>query len=59
MNLKEDSEQGALNTRLKQISKKIPKDRFSALEYGLYYVKLQEDNKKRKRINMAKLSLFN
>jgi hypothetical protein len=60
MNLKEESDisGGSLNIRLKPIAKKIPKDRFSALEYGLYYVKKQEDGKKRKRINVAKLSLF-
>ncbi len=45
---------------LKQASKKIKKDKFSALIYGLYYCKLQEDsrNKKRRR-DMSKFMFFN
>jgi hypothetical protein len=45
---------------LKQASKKIKKDKFSALIYGLYYCKLQEDsrNKKRKR-DISKFMFFN
>ena len=45
---------------LKQASKKIKKDKFSALIYGLYYCKLQEDsrNKKRRR-DMSKFLFFN
>lgn len=45
---------------LKQSSKKIKKDKFSALIYGLYYCKLQEDSrhKKRKR-DMSKFLFFN
>ena len=45
---------------LKQASKKIKKDKFSALIYGLYYCKLQEDSlsKKRKR-DMSKFLFFN
>ena len=45
---------------LKQSSKKIKKDKFSALIYGLYYCKLQEDSrhKKRKR-DMSRFLFFN
>ena len=45
---------------LKQASKEIKKDKFSALIYGLYYCKLQEDSrsKKRKR-DMSKFLFFN
>lgn len=47
LNLKEENE--GVNIILKQSSKKIPKDKFSAFEYGLYYIKQEEDKKKRKR----------
>ena len=48
-----------INIILKQSSKKIPKDRFSAFEYGLYYIKQEEDNKrKRKNRDLSKLALF-
>ena len=45
---------------LKQASKKIKKDKFSALIYGLYYCILQEDSrsKKRKR-DISKFMFFN
>ena len=45
---------------LKQASKKIKKDKFSALIYGLYYCKIQEDSrsKKRKR-DISKFMFFN
>ena len=47
MNLREENE--GLNIILKQDSKKIRKDKFSALEYGMYYIKKEEDRKKKKR----------
>ena len=58
LNLITDNE-GA-NIILKQSSKKIPKDKFSALIYGLYYCKLQEEkrNKRRKR-DISKFMFFN
>jgi hypothetical protein len=34
---------------LKQANKGIRKDKFSAFEYGLYYIKLEEDKKKKKK----------
>ena len=47
MNLREENE--GVNIILKPASKKIKKDKFSALAYGLYYIKQEEDLKKRKR----------
>ena len=53
------AENEGINIILKQSSKKIPKDRFSAFEYGLYYIKQEEDNKrKRKNRDLSKLALF-
>lgn len=47
MNLREENE--GVNIMLKQANKGIKKDKFSALEYGIYYIKQEEDSKKRKR----------
>ncbi len=47
MNLREENE--GLNIILKQANKGIRKDKFSAFEYGLYYIKQEEDNKKKKK----------
>ena len=50
MNLREETE--GVNIILKQANKSIRKDKFSAFEYGLYYLKLEEDKKKnRKKFN--------
>lgn len=46
MNLREENE--GVNIILKQANKRVKKDKFSALEYALYYVK-QEEDRKRKR----------
>ena len=46
MNLREENE--GINIILKQANRGIRKDKFSAFEYGLYYIK-QEEDKKRKR----------
>nr|DAG21544.1 MAG TPA: terminase large subunit [Caudoviricetes sp.] len=46
MNLREENE--GVNIILKQANKSIRKDKFSAFEYGLYYLKLEEDRKKKK-----------
>ena len=46
-NLREENE--GVNIILKQANKSIRKDKFSALEYGLYYIKQEEDSKKRKK----------
>lgn len=51
-NLREENE--GVNIILKQANKGIRKDKFSALEYGLYYIKQEEDSKKKKkRFNIA------
>ena len=47
MNLREENE--GINIILKQANKGIRKDKFSAFEYGLYYIKQEEDNKKKKK----------
>ena len=47
MNLVEENE--GINIILKQVSKGIKKDKFSALEYGLYYIKQEEERGKRKK----------
>lgn len=58
LNLKEESD--GTNIILKPANKGIKKDKFSALEYGLYYIKKQEDMMKRKKkFNVGDLLLFN
>ena len=47
LNLREETE--GVNIILKRVSKKYPKDKFSALAYGLYYIKQEEDSKRHKR----------
>ena len=47
LNLREENE--GINIILKQTNKGIKKDKFSAMIYGLYYIKLEEETKKRKR----------
>lgn len=37
---------------LERVNRKISKDRFSAWEYGLYYIKQQEEKEKRIKINL-------
>lgn len=54
-NLKQDNE--GLNIILKRANQKIGKDKVSALEYGLFYIRQEEENKKRKKFN-AKDWLF-
>ena len=58
MNLREENE--GTNIILKQANKGIKKDKFSAFEYGLYYIKVEEDNKKKKkRFNAAEWMFMN
>ena len=58
LNLFEENE--GTNIILKQSSRGIKKDKFSAFEYGLYYIKQEEDKKKRKKKrNIADMLLFN
>ena len=57
LNLVEENE--GVNIILKQSSKSIKKDKFSAFEYGLYYIKLDEDKrKKRKKRNIAEMIFY-
>ena len=56
LNLVEENE-GA-NIILRQSSKGIKKDKFSALEYGLYYIKLEEDSRKKRRGRSVKDFMF-
>lgn len=52
LNLREETE--GINIILRQANRNIKKDKFSAMEYGLYYIKLQEDRrKKKKKFNAA------
>lgn len=57
MNLREETE--GLNIILKQANNGIRKDKFSAFEYGLYYIKNEEDNKKRKKFNAKNFFFMN
>ena len=59
LNLVEENE--GVNIILKQSSRSIPKDKFSAFEYGLYYVKQQEDSKKKRKKahTISQLSFYN
>ena len=58
MNLREETE--GVNIILKQANRGIKKDKFSAFEYGLYYVKLDEERKrKRKSRNISDFLFMN
>jgi len=58
LNLVEENE--GVNIILKQSNKSIKKDKFSAFVYGLYYIKQEEDKKKkRKSYSIADLMFFN
>ena len=57
LNLVEENE--GVNIILKQSSRGIKKDKFSAFEYGLYYIKQEEDRKrKRKKRNISDFMFF-
>ena len=47
MNLREKNE--GINIILERANKGIKKDKFSAWEYGLYYIKLEEEKKRKKK----------
>ena len=58
LNLVEDNE--GVNIILKQASKGTPKDKFSAFEYGMLFIKREEERKKkRKGFSIESLMLFN
>jgi hypothetical protein len=52
MNLREENE--GINIILKQANRGIKKDKFSAFEYGLYYIKQEEESKKKRKKFSAK-----
>lgn len=57
LNLVEENE--GVNILLKRVSKTVPKDRFSAFIYGLYYIKQEEDrNRKKKKRNIKDMMFF-
>ena len=57
LNLVEENE--GVNIILKQADRKTKKDKFSAFEYGMYYIKQEEDRKrKRKSHNIADMMFF-
>ena len=47
LNLREENQ--GINIILKPVNKGIKHDKVSSLEYGLYYIKLEIDNKKQKK----------
>lgn len=58
LNLVEDNE--GVNIILKQSSRGTPKDKFSAFEYGMLFIKREEERgKKRKKFNASDFMLFN
>ena len=58
LNLVEENE--GVNVILKQNNRGIKKDKFSAFEYGLYYIKKEEERKrKRKSRNIADMMFMN
>jgi len=57
LNLVEDNQ--GVNIILKQSSRGIKKDKFSAFVYGLYYIKKEEERRnKRKNRDFSKMMLF-
>ena len=52
LNLREENE--GVNIILKRANSRIQKDKFSAFEYGLYYIKQEEESKKKKKRFNAK-----
>ena len=47
LNLREENE--GVNIILKRANSRIQKDKFSAFEYGLYYIKQEEDSRRKKK----------
>ena len=47
-----------MNIILKQSSKTIKKDKFSALIYALSWPMQEEKNRKKKRVDVSKMMLF-
>lgn len=60
MNLREVNDTSQ-NIILKQFNRGIKKDKFSAYEYGIYYIQQEEEDrkKKRKKFNVKDWAFFN
>lgn len=57
LNLIEENE--GINIILKQSSRKIKKDKVSAFVYGLYYIKIDDERrKKKKRFRLSEMMFF-
>ena len=56
LNLVESNE--GVNIILKQNNRSIPKDKFSALEYGMYFIKIEEDKKKKRKTHRISDMMF-
>ena len=56
LNLREENE--GVNIILKRANSRIQKDKFSAFEYGLYYIKLEEDSKRKRKKFRASEFMF-
>ena len=56
LNLREENE--GVNIILKRANSRIQKDKFSAFEYGLYYIKQEEDSKRKKKRFKASEFMF-
>lgn len=56
MNLIEENE--GVNIILKMVSRQVGKDKFSAFEYALYYIKQEEDLKKRRSKKISDFLFF-
>jgi len=57
LNLREENQ--GMNILLKQANKNIQKDKFSAFEYGLWYIRETEGKKKRKRFKASDFCFMN
>ena len=58
LNLVEENE--GTNIKLKQANRSIKKDKFSAFEYGMLYIKREEDkNKKKHKRDISAMTFFN
>lgn len=57
LNLREENQ--GLNIILKQANKSIQKDKFSAFEYGLWYIRETEGKKKKKRFKASDFCFLN
>lgn len=56
LNLREESE--GINIILKRANSRITKDKFSALCYGLYYIREEEDNRKQRKKSKLSSIMF-